>query len=236
MGMMKVSTADLLADIEKFVNEHHQLNHPLQQAIIAGKLSEEEHREYIAQRSCIPLYNEAFHGPLYVNCPDPKWRAKIAEVIYEEGTGRLYSNGVSHHELYLRLGEAVGISREEIYNWPLFPEAVAFRATFREACNREFVYGVGAHMLAGEAQSEGYAAAMAAAGMKHYGLSEEAVLFYTVHEEADKDHSDIGRDLLDEFAQTEEAQELVRRGAAEHVLTFEMLHDGIFRRIMDRRG
>ena len=61
-------------------------------------------REFLKQASIIPLYNHLYHGPLYVNCPDPEWREHIAEVVYEEGTGRMYADGIQHWKLWLRLG------------------------------------------------------------------------------------------------------------------------------------
>ena len=78
------------------------------------KWSKKQVQEHIKQFAIIPLFNHGYHGRLYVNCPDPEWRVMLAEVVYEEGTGRLFSDGVSHHELYLRLGEAMDISRDEM--------------------------------------------------------------------------------------------------------------------------
>ena len=49
------------------------------------------------QHGGIPLHNQKYHGRLYVICPDPEWRELIAEVVYEESTGRIFSDGVSHH-------------------------------------------------------------------------------------------------------------------------------------------
>lgn len=67
-------------------------------------------REFLKQASIIPLYNH-----LYVNCPDPEWREPIAEVVYEEGTGRIYAGGIPHWKLWLRLGNAFGIGDREMW-------------------------------------------------------------------------------------------------------------------------
>jgi pyrroloquinoline-quinone synthase len=229
---VRVASDDLLQQIAEIVRKRHHNTHPIQSLIFDGQLTPVQVREWIGQRSCIPLYNHLFHGPLYFNCPDPEWRSRIAEVVYEEATGRLYAGGVSHHELYLRLGEAVGIGRQELYDWPLCPEARGFMAIFEATCRRSFLEGVSAHMLAGEAQVPDYAGKLARALQTHYGLSAEQALFWTIHEEADADHSNIGRELLDRFARTEADQQQVLKTVRAHVEARWMLQGGIHRAVM----
>jgi pyrroloquinoline quinone (PQQ) biosynthesis protein C len=229
---MTVSTDVLLKQIADMVQGRHQATHPISKLILEGALSRAQLREWIGQRSSIPLYNQRYHGNLYVHCPDHRWRARIAEVVYEEGTGRLFADGVSHHELYLRLGEAVGISREQMYEWPLCPEAVGFMTYFEKVCSGPFLEGVSAHMLAAEAMVPGYAGQVARALQKHYGLTPEQTMFQTVHDEADKDHSDIGRELLDEFAKTEDDQDRVRKAVRQCLEMMWLRDDGIQRRVL----
>ena len=77
--------------------------HPLWTGLVAGDFSKAQVCELIRQAGIIPLYNNLYHGPLYVICPDPEWRELIAEVVYEEGTGKLFAGGIAHYRLYLRL-------------------------------------------------------------------------------------------------------------------------------------
>jgi pyrroloquinoline-quinone synthase len=228
---MRVPTAELLKEIQAMVSQAHQIKHPLAQYLFDGKLTRSQLREMIGQQSCIPLYNHKFHGNLYVVCPDHRWRARIAEIVYEEGSGKLFAGGVSHHELYLRLGEAVGITREELWNWPLCAEALAFRIHYEAVCARSFLEGVSAHTLAGESQSPGYMLRVTEALRKHYGLNDEQVLFFTVHEEADSDHANVGVELLDEFARTEEDQNTVRKAVRESLMMRQLRDDGIYRAV-----
>ena len=86
---------------------------PLWKGLLEGTHSLPMVREMAKQLSIIPLHNHNYHGRLYIICPDPAWRARIAEVVYEEGTGRLFSNGIAHNELYFRFGEGVGVGRDE---------------------------------------------------------------------------------------------------------------------------
>ncbi len=105
-----------LAEIELLHKKQPLQNHPLFSRIVDGKFNKRQIQEYAKQHSIIPLHNHNYHGPLYVVCPNYKWRARLAEVVYEEGTGRLYSDGVPHNELYMEFCEDLGISREEMEN------------------------------------------------------------------------------------------------------------------------
>ena len=56
--------------------------------------------------------------------------------------------------------------------------------------------------------------------------------FFTVHEEADTDHANIGRELLSEFARTEDDFRLVLRTVEQTVdmmLLLLLLHEDIYR-------
>ena len=53
--------------------------------------------------------------------------------------------------------------------------------------------------------------------------------FFTVHEEADTDHANIGRELLSEFARTEDDFRLVLRTVEQTVDMMLLLHEDIYR-------
>lgn len=228
---MRAKHEATLKKVEDIQRAKPRSAHPLWQALMGGTLSKAQVQEHIRQFSCIPLYNHRYHGRLYVICPDPSWRSMLAEVSYEEGTGRLFANGVNHHELYLRLGETMGISRTEMYGTRFCPEAIAMRAYFERVCSKDILEGVAAHMLGAEAQVPGSSGRVGQALQKQFGLSDEDIAFYTVHEEADKEHSDIGRRLLKEFAHTDEDLARVVKAVRDMVDVSYMLYDGIYKRV-----
>ena len=206
-----------LARIDEMHAENRFWEQPMWRGLIEGTLSLPMVKEFARQHGIIPLHNHNYHGRLYVQCPDPKWREMIAEVVYEEGTGRLYADGVPHNELYYRFGEGLGISREEMKNASYCPGAVAFKAYFAGMCGKTFLEGVSAHMLAGEAQGPGYFTGIAEHLKERFGLNDEQVAFWTVHDVADEDHSGIGRQLLEEFARDEADFRLVLRVVRETI-------------------
>ena len=214
---MGLDVGKTLARIDEMHAENKFWEQPMWQGLIQGTLPLPMVKEFARQHGIIPLHNHNYHGRLYVNCPDPKWREMIAEVVYEEGTGRLYANGVAHNELYYNFGSGLGIDREEMKNVRYCPGAIAFKAYFSSMCEQTFLEGVSSHMLAGEAQGPGYFGSIAQHLKDNFGLNDEQVAFWTVHDVADEDHSGIGRELLDEFAHTEEDFQLVLKVVRETI-------------------
>jgi pyrroloquinoline quinone (PQQ) biosynthesis protein C len=197
------SYESVVAEIAALHAAKPRKGHPLWIALMGGKLSRPQIQATLRQLGVIPLYNHFFHGPLYVNCPDPVWRRRMAEVVYEEGTGGIYSAGVAHFELYLRLGEAFGISREQMYATRCCGGALAAQHFLENICRRSFLEGFAALALGGEASGPGVLGKVSDAFIKYYGLTPEQVRFYSIHEVADTDHSSGGIEFLREFARTD---------------------------------
>ena len=206
-------------------------NHPLWIGLMQGKLTRPQVSEILKQFGVIPLYNHFYHGPVYVNCPSASWRRRLAEVVYEEATGAIYSDGVGHNELYLRMGEAFGISREEMHATQYCGGALAVRHYFENVCRRSFLEGYAALSLGGEAQAPGIAGKVSEAFIKHYGLTPEQASFYSVHEVADADHSGGAIDFLREFARTDAEVKLVRDSVRDAVETLWTMFEDVWRRV-----
>ena len=217
----------VLAEIEEIHKRKPYFLHPVWTELVAGTLNLDQVRILIRQNGIIPLHNHNYHGRLYVVCPEPDWRAIIAEVVYEEGTGRLYAGGRAHWKLYCQFGEALGITPEQMWNTEYCAGALAFKAFMSDICGRSFLEGVSAHMLAGEAPVPTQGMTRADALRSHYGLDDKALEFFIVHQEADEDHSSVGTNLLDEFAPTEEDRRLVVRTVEDTLDMFLFMYDDI---------
>ncbi|MFM9886901.1 MAG: TenA family transcriptional regulator [Burkholderiales bacterium] len=212
--------------------QYSRYKHPLWKGLMEGHFERHQVREFLKQASIIPLYNHLYHGPLYVNCPDPEWREMIAEVVYEEGTGRLFANGSPHWKLWLRLGNVFGIADDEMWNADLCPEAIAYRAFCNRICSGDFLEGVSAHMLGAEAQVPGAVGSVAQGLKKKFNLSDYDLAFYIVHNEADAEHADIGRRLLGRFAKSEADLERAITAATQMVLVSQVMFDGVHRCVL----
>jgi pyrroloquinoline-quinone synthase len=220
-----------LAEIEAIHRTKPRKAHPLWISLMKGELSRRQVAIFLRQFSIVPLYNHNYHGPLYVNCPDALWRKRMAEVVYEEGAGGLFADGVPHYQLYLRVGEVFGISPAEMYATRFSAAALGWRAWFENICRRNFLEGYSALSLGAEAQVPGVSGKVSEAMVKFYQLTPAQAAFYTVHEDADKEHSAGGREFLETFARTPEdvrlAIEAVRGAVEISWLLYDDIHSQV---------
>lgn len=104
------STAEFTAALRAHSQRYHD-QHPFHVRMNAGQLSRDQIRGWVANRfyyqECIPRKDAA----ILSNCPDPDVRRRwIRRVLDHDGTGS-EPGGI---EAWLRLAEAVGLSREEV--------------------------------------------------------------------------------------------------------------------------
>jgi pyrroloquinoline quinone (PQQ) biosynthesis protein C len=224
---MALTTEYVLEAIKGIHKERSNYGHPLWKGMVDGSHNLEQVRYFCKQHSIITLHNHNYHGRLYVSCPDPEWRERIAEVAYEEATGRLFAHGVSHHKLYLNYAAGLGMGRDVMYNVDYCAGALAFKAYFTDVCSR-FMEGVAGHMLAGEAQIPGLYGRIADNLKKKFGLDDVALAYWYVHDKADEDHSDAGRELVEKFARTEADRELVIKTVRKTVDVMFVMYDDVW--------
>ncbi len=192
-------------------------DHPWVLKFRRSALSKEQVRHWIEQQFYLTGRVHDLIGPLYVNCEDAAVRAHILENLLEEETGQI-SKSAPHPELYIRLGAALGSSRETMQHIRPLPETVALRTWWIwVVAHRPFVEGLAAVSVAGEAQVPGAGDEFSRILEKDYGLTHEETAFWWVHEEADKDHGGGAVELVSKLAQTDEEQQRVR-DAVDHTL------------------
>ena len=192
--------------------------HPLWLSIANGQLARANVQTWAKQFFLqVREFPRAVSG-LHASCTLADERVKLAESLYEEETGRISGCNVSHPELFIRFGEGLGLTRNDLLDAPPFPGTAALIAWF-ESATREysFIEGAAAINLAAEGQVPGAFAPFARALEQHYGLSRDQVAFWDIHEEADREHSDIGDHIVMRHATTTEWQDKIRR-ALQHSL------------------
>ena len=202
--------------------------HPLWLEIADGKLSRDQLKvfavQFFLQVREFPRAVSAMHA----NCPFPDVRMELAESIYEEDTGRLSGCNLPHPEIFIRFGEAVGLTRAEMVEGRPLPATRSLIDWFELASKqRSFIEAAAAMNLAAEGQVPGAFGPMARRLQENYGLSREAVEFWELHEEADAEHSEVGDNIVVRHA-TDAATQARVRDALQHSLdAWWLFFDGI---------
>ena len=206
--------------------------HPLWLAISAGNLPRPSLQIW-AQQFFLQVreFPRAVSG-LHAGCPFPDERIKLAESLYEEETGRISGCNVAHPELFIRFAEAIGLTRAAVVDAQPFPGTAALIAWFVSATREHsFIEGAAAINLAAEGQVPGAFAPFARALERHYGLTREQVAFWDIHEEADRDHSDIGDHIVMRHATTADWQNKIRRALTRSLQLWWEFFDDIERKL-----
>jgi len=192
--------------------------HRLWLDIADGKLSRQQ-----LQRFAVQFFLQVREFPravsaMHANCPFPEIRIELAESVYEEETGRISGCNQPHPELFIRFGEAVGLSRSEMTEGRPLPATRALIDWFELSTKqRSFIEGAAAITLAAEGQVPGAFGPMARRLQENYGLSREAVEFWDIHEMADAEHSQVGDNIVVRHA-TDPATQARVRDALQHSL------------------
>ena len=210
-------------------------SHPLWLELADGKLSREQLKlfavQFFLQVREFPRAVSAMHA----NCPFPAERIELAESIYEEETGRISGCNQPHPELFIRFGEAVGLSRSEMTEGRPLPATRALIDWFELSTKqRSFIEAAAAINLAAEGQVPGAFGPMARRLQENYGLSREAVAFWDIHEMADKEHSDVGDHIVVHHATDALTQARVREALQHSLDAWWQFFDGIQAAIQGR--
>lgn len=228
-----MTTGEFTDELKRTIDERRTFGrHPLWRRIAEGGLSREELGifavQFFLQVREFPRAVSAMHA----SCPFPDERVKLAESLYEEETGRISGVNLPHPEVFIRFGEAVGLRREQMVDGMPLPETAALIDWFELSTKqRSFIEGAAAIALAAEGQVPGSFGPFARALERNYGFSREAVAFWDVHEEADRDHADVGNHIVFQFASTPEVQAGVRLALRRSLDLWWTFFDGIDRAI-----
>jgi len=193
--------ASTLKHIESHIAERNLLLHPFYQAWTRGELPRPALRDYARQYyhhvAAFPTYLSALHA----HTEDQRVRRHILANLMDEEAG-----DPNHPELWLRFAESTGLSREEVSNARLWSETEKLIATFRRVCREGSVAQGIAALYAYESQIPEIAQSKIEGLEDFYGLNtSDALDYFRVHIEADREHSRVERELLECTLKAEDA-------------------------------
>ena len=179
--------------IEKLERNNRTLrSHPTIEKIERGELSQPQLRHWATQLFIgNKAHNANILGLIYAKCDDFPARKAIVENLIEEELGRVSGANRSHPELYLEFGEAIGIPRAELLNASMTPDATAMMHWMYWLADSKPWYVTLAGISLGSELFNPDAYVRVIDGLsRHYKLSDDALMFFSVHVKVDKDHGD----------------------------------------------
>ena len=184
-----------LEEIDNDIAAKHLLKHPFYLAWARGELSNEALTDYARQYyhhvAAFPTYLSAVHA----KCEDQATRKQLLNNLIDEEAG-----SPNHPELWLHFAKGLGVSEDDVCNTTKEPDTKNLIDTFRSVCgNGSTAEGLAA-LYAYESQIPAICESKIDGLRKHYRFTNpEHYQYFTVHIEADREHSAAERKMLEFF-------------------------------------
>jgi pyrroloquinoline-quinone synthase len=184
-----------LDEIDKNIAAKHLLKHPFYLAWTRGELSRDALADYARQYYhhvvAFPTYLSAAHA----KCEDQATRKQLLSNLIDEEAG-----SPNHPELWLKFAEGLGVSASDVRKSGKWSETKDLIDIFRQVCRDGSTAEGLAALYAYESQIPEICESKIDGLKKHYGFtSPEHYQYFTVHIEADREHSDAERKILNSF-------------------------------------
>jgi pyrroloquinoline-quinone synthase len=214
-----------LTSIDEQIAARSLLTHPFYQAWTRGELSAAALKDYAIQYyrhvEAFPTYLSALHS----HTADAATRRHILQNLMDEEAG-----SPNHPELWMQFAGAVGASEAEVKSAAPWDETRNLIDVFRRLCRDGSTAEGLAALYSYESQIPAVAASKIDGLKRFYGKSgKEALEYFVVHEEADRQHSAVERRLLEQHVSEANAEAVKQASAQALDALWEML-SGVCRR------
>jgi pyrroloquinoline-quinone synthase len=197
MAGARDETDGFLAELDAELDQpgRSMARHPVVADILAGRLSREQLKSWVAQQYLFSRTVPKLLALRYAQVTDPAVLAHLRHVMDEELAGK--QTGTDHHvRLHLRAALGLGMTEAELEQTRPYPETRAL-VYWQELVIRSRAWFLALGMKYGDEGQFGPVAARLAVGLRErYGLSAEDVVFYSAHEEADAEHGGFYREIV----------------------------------------
>ena len=193
---------------------HPWLHHPLFHMVWDGKLTRSQLQSVIRQQGCFfldtlrhaawKIISVGGYSPTYEDLE--RQRALIPLVVEEGGEDTVGGKTTAHAFLFIRLAEALGISRDELFATEYLPTTIIEKNELFLLQRSSTIEALCGGNIATESLNAIHVQRMADALERHYGVARAALDFYHVHMEVEGDHADRAVRILSQLATTDEAQ------------------------------
>jgi pyrroloquinoline-quinone synthase len=178
--------------IDEDIAEKHLLKHPFYLAWARGELTKEALTDYAKQYyyhvAAFPTYLSAVHA----KCDDQPTRKQILSNLIDEEAG-----SPNHPELWKQFANALGVEDADLSKTEQQAETKNLIGTFRSVCGDKSTAEALAALYAYESQIPAISESKIDGLKKHYGFNDpKGYEYFSVHIEADKEHSATEREML----------------------------------------
>jgi len=190
-----------LDSIDRQIATKHLLTHPFYLAWTRGELSRaalaDYARQYYHHVAAFPTYLSAVHA----KCDDQPTRRQLLDNLIDEEAG-----SPNHPELWLQFAEALGVSKDDVQSSERWNETSNLIDTFRSVCSNGTTAEGLAALYAYESQIPAVSESKIKGLIENYNMTAPRDYeYFTVHVEADREHSAAEREMLSQHVNDDNA-------------------------------
>ena len=206
------TSAEFVAQLKKDIQAFSKIRikHPFLKAVCNGSATMEQIRTWAIQdyqfRAAVPRIAML----RYLACNDPEIAQKLWGVVDEETRG-LDTGTAGHNELAIRFAKSIGLNREALENATLLPATAAHLYYVELIIHTLPWFVVMAIQIGAEGTFGPAAAALGNGFLERYKMNPDDIRFFTVHSEADEDHSSLAEEIAVRYLHSPHLQELTRK-------------------------
>lgn len=233
---MTQTPAEFIGSLLKEAQDTHPwLSHPLFRMIWDGELTRTQLQNVIRQQGCFfldtlrhaawKIISVGGYSPTFEDLE--RQRALIPLVVEEGGEDTIGGKGTAHAFLFIRLAEALGISRDELFATEYLPTTIIEKNELFLLQRSSTIEALCGGNIATESINAVHVQRMAAALERHYGVPPRALDFYHVHAEVEGDHSERAVRILSKLIVTEDEQKRARLAMRRAITARRICADGM---------
>ncbi len=204
-----MSNTELLNKIDAAIAEKSLLKHPFYQDWQMGKLSRESLQLYAAQ-----YYRHVEAFPKHLRVLAARTEGPLRDIVLENLAEEENPNA-PHPKLWRDFAAALGVDEDDVTYCPALPGTQAVVETFREIVGDRPVAESVAALYAYESQVPEIATTKIDGLKKFYGINNpKGLAYFTIHEQADREHRAAWRNWLEQHASGNEEEILATTNQA----------------------
>ena len=230
-----MSSGDAIARLDEVVHEYAKRVRMFNEPITLGRaqMFVLQHRQNTRYRNSVLKLRVA------TNCPEWDIKLSILEAVSEEIIAdHEFGDGRPHWMVVEDLGVAIGLDREAIRDAELLPSTrLSWLAWEALMSNRHWLEGLIANTCAertnvpgygeGPLRDGGWSAIEGPKWRDAFGLTDEQIVFFSMHADADVKHSDLGWNTVAKYAGELHMEDAVVEACRVNLMVWENYFNGI---------
>jgi pyrroloquinoline-quinone synthase len=219
-----------LASLRREIETHPAVNHLFLNRLATSPFARQDYRVFAENHYPLVCVFTHYLERLLVRAPDSEAKLWLAKVLVDEyGEG---SEGKDHSQMYARFLSSAGGDPERVKAERVPGPAFRFIAEHRRMVSEApFLEGLGAVGPGHEwAIPKMFEAVIP--GLRRAGFDADVIAYFTLHVEQDGDHGSWLEEALERYADSELAQEQIRRGALASLEARYRFWEGVQREIV----